>query len=306
MSAGPSRHRPNGRTRAVLTWNLRLGSARWVLLAALVFVVGVGLGGSSWAMAEEPVFTDITPPKISGDAVEGEELTLTHGVWSASTTSYADQWLRCNKVGKDCASISKETRQTYRLTAADVGFTIRVGESAKNSAGAVTPAESEPTAVVQARAGSQGGETGSGGGSQGGGPPSGGGAPTHTSKAALASLLARQLIPAGKSRSISALLRHGGLRISFKLPTAGTLEVRWYLLPAVSGHRKTRARTPILVATGGVRLSANRRAALEIKLTKHGRQLLAHARSARVEAKATFAPSGQAKVDATKSFTLTR
>jgi hypothetical protein len=107
------------------------------------------------------VFTESLTSNITGTAVEGNTLSETHGVRSTQPTKDADAWQRCDKSGNDCESIPKATMQTYRLTAKDVGFTIRVGESASNAAGAVTPSASDPTAVVQAKAtGGHGGGSG--------------------------------------------------------------------------------------------------------------------------------------------------
>ena len=93
---------------------------------------------------------DISPPSISGSAVQGQTLTEAHGSWSNSPTGYALQWQRCDSGGSACSAISGATGQTYTLTAADVGSTIRVQETASNAAGAGVPATSAQTAVVRA------------------------------------------------------------------------------------------------------------------------------------------------------------
>jgi hypothetical protein len=264
--------------------------------------------GSPPAQAET-VFTPVSLPTISGTAVEGEVLKETHGAWSSQPVSYVDQWQRCDSSGNKCESISNATGQTYRLTAADVGFTIRVGENAKNTNGAVTPAVSEPTAVVKARAtGKHGGESGgSGGGGHGGAPPvSCCGTPAHVSPAEIKSLLARQLAPSGRADSISTLLRHRGLSMSFTFPEAGTLVVRWYFVQPAMKHGRRKQARPILVAAGQATFTAAKTVKVRIRLTAPGRRLLRHARKVRLEAKGTFAAKGEAAVSAARAFALKR
>jgi hypothetical protein len=249
------------------------------------------------------VFTDYSLPTIAGTPVEGQTLTEAHATWSAPPTSYAYQWSRCNSSGNDCASIEKATTQTYRLTAADVGFTIRVGESATDAAGAVTPATSEPTAVVKAQASSEH-QGGSGGGSSP--PASCCKTPAPGGPAAIKLLLAHQLAPSGKAASISELLKHGGLRMSFKLPEAGALEVQWYFVPrGAKPARKTQGK-PVLVAVGRATFKTAGTVGVAIRLTAQGRKLLGHAKKLALEAKGTFRPKGAASVSASKTFVLKR
>jgi thermitase len=90
-----------------------------------------------------------TPPTISGNARSGEVLSASTGTWSGSPAGYAYQWLRCDSSGASCAAISSAAGQSYTLTAADVGSTVRVAVTASNSAGSSAPATSAQTAVVQ-------------------------------------------------------------------------------------------------------------------------------------------------------------
>jgi hypothetical protein len=279
-------------------------TARASLIPLVLVAVGAlgGLGPSSSQAAG--VFTDISLPSIAGTATEGQTLSEVHATWSEQPAGYTLQWDRCNSSGNDCESISKATAQTYRLTAADVGFTIRVGESARNAAGAVTPTMSEPTAVVRALAAS---EHGGGSGGSGSVPPASCcETPAHIGAAEIKSLLVRQLAPSGKAASISTLLQQGGLRMSFKLPEAGALMVKWYL--ASSGRKaagKVRAK-PIEVAVGQARFTAAQTVRVVIRLTAQGRKLLRHAGKIHLEAKGTFAAKGEAAVGAAKQFTLRR
>ncbi len=255
--------------------------------------------GASPAQAETPVFTPLSLPTISGNTVENEVLTETPARWSAQPASHTLQWQRCDAKGTDCQSINEANGSTYRLTAADVGSTIRVSENARNAAGAVTPVVSEPTAVVQGHESGNhgGGEQGGGGG--GGSQP---GSPSHPSAAELERLLARQLVPSGRAASLAALRRRGGLNMRFALPRAGTLTVKWYLASPGSKHGKAK-RKPTLLAVGHATLAASKPTTLSLHLTPQARRLLRHARKVRVRAKATFSV-GAGAIVAAGVFTL--
>jgi hypothetical protein len=285
---------------------LRLRVRASLIVFALTVTGGAGGIGSSGAQAST-VFTDLSLPTITGSAVAGQTLSETHAAWSSPPTGYHYQWQRCNHAGTDCESIEEATSQTYRLTTADVGFTIRVGESARNAEGAVTPAISEPTAVVQAGGATGGKGGGGGGGPSGGGPPvSCCGKSTQASPAQIKALLARQIAPAGKTARISALLAHGGLRMSFTFPEAGALSVQWYLVPpGAKLARKTQAK-PILVATGHATFIASATVKVAIRLTAQGEKLLRHATKLKLEAKGAFAPKGESALSTTKKFVLKR
>jgi hypothetical protein len=270
----------------------RAARALYVLAATALLA---GLGG---APAEaQSVFADISVPTIAGNAVEGEVLQEGHATWSEPPTGYGYQWQRCNSKGEDCEGIAKARSQTYLLTAADVGFTIRVSEAAEDSAGSVTPAVSEPTAVVQVRPPEQGtGHSGT--------PP--GSCCRGVSAGKLRSLLARQLVPAGRAASIASLLRHDGLSMSFKLPQSGSLVVRWYLASPAGKRGAKSKHKPTLVATGRASLTAAKSIRLRIALTASGRRLLAHARKIRLRAEGAFAAKGAATISVSREFTLKR
>ncbi len=108
--------------------------------------VGSPIGLGAFATAGSP--ESISPPTISGIAEQGQTLTATPGTWTNSPTSTGEQWQRCKSSGNGCAAIAGATGLTYKLTASDIGSTIRVQETASNAAGVGTAAESAPTAVV--------------------------------------------------------------------------------------------------------------------------------------------------------------
>jgi hypothetical protein len=87
-------------------------------------------------------------PTISGTPQQGQTLTAAPGSWSGTAPlSYAYQWKRCDTAGASCGAISGATSTAYLLTSADVGSTIRISVTARNSVGSAT-ASSAATAVV--------------------------------------------------------------------------------------------------------------------------------------------------------------
>jgi hypothetical protein len=124
--------------------------------ALRVLVTATNAGGSAQAtspasatvVAIPPVApTDSVLPTISGSAVEGQTLSASVGTWSGSPTSYAYQWQDCSALGEGCVSIGGATSSSHKLTAGDVGDTLRVVVTATNAAGS-TPASSLASAVV--------------------------------------------------------------------------------------------------------------------------------------------------------------
>src|ERR1019366_4099083 len=97
-----------------------------------------------------PVPVNTAVPTITGNAVEGQTLTETHGSWSNSPTGVSDQWQDCDSTGTICTAILGASGPTYTLTAKDIGSTIEVQETATNSFGPGTAANSTPTALVAA------------------------------------------------------------------------------------------------------------------------------------------------------------
>src|SRR5204862_404358 len=91
------------------------------------------------------------PPTISGTAQEKQTLTADPGSWSGTQPiTYAYQWRRCDTNGANCADIAGAAAQTYTLTTADVGSTLRVSVTASNSAGAASAASAATTVVTAA------------------------------------------------------------------------------------------------------------------------------------------------------------
>src|SRR4051812_14095994 len=114
--------------------------------AAMVAACAPGLLPAT-ASAQKP--TKVNLPVVSGTTTAGETLTTTNGTWNNAPTSYAYNWLRCDTAGAACVQIAGAKAETYTLTAAEVGATVRASVHAKNATGTTT-AKSKPTAVVAA------------------------------------------------------------------------------------------------------------------------------------------------------------
>lgn len=94
---------------------------------------------------------NISPPEISGQAIEGETFTGTAGSWQGAATAYTYEWQRCDSSGTGCSTVeSGPTRTTYRTTEADVGNRLRLVVTATNPAGEVQQASSATAIVVAA------------------------------------------------------------------------------------------------------------------------------------------------------------
>lgn len=106
-----------------------------------------GLTFRDIAYASKPV--NVSKPKISGVARRGRTLKASRGSWKNTPTSYRYQWKRCNRSGAGCTRIHGATGKTHKLTASDVGHTIRVQVIASNAGGSSRPAVSAHTAVIK-------------------------------------------------------------------------------------------------------------------------------------------------------------
>jgi hypothetical protein len=89
------------------------------------------------APAPTPVApSSTTSPSISGTATQGQTLTATTGSWTGTQPiAYGYRWRRCDSSGSSCTALTSATTQTYALTSADVGSTMRVDVTASNTGG---------------------------------------------------------------------------------------------------------------------------------------------------------------------------
>lgn len=124
---------------------LNIGGA--VVIAAAALIIGAVFGQPASGRAAGSGPTNSAKPTISGTAQEGQQVSTTNGTWTGTPTSYTYVWSRCDASGSSCSSITGATAATYKAVAADVGHTLRVTVTAKNSSGSGN-ATSAPSAVV--------------------------------------------------------------------------------------------------------------------------------------------------------------
>jgi hypothetical protein len=141
-----SRHIETARSNPAL-WALAGAAA---LALALVAALAAA-GGSGWAApsaAQQYAPTNTTRPSITGTAQEGRTLTANPGTWTGDQPIvYTYQWRRCNASGASCVNIPNADERTYTVQGTDVGDTLRVNVTARNSQGP-SSAESAQTSVV--------------------------------------------------------------------------------------------------------------------------------------------------------------
>jgi hypothetical protein len=130
-------------------------ASRWLALAtgsALLVLAAVAGFASSGTAALQVKPANTAPPTISGTATEGQTLTANPGTWTGTQPiTFTYRWRRCDTAGNKCGNIGGANKTTYTLQKADVGKTIRIEVTARNSDGS-TVATSAQTAVVQAAA----------------------------------------------------------------------------------------------------------------------------------------------------------
>jgi subtilisin family serine protease len=88
------------------------------------------------------------PPAVSGLPLLGQSLAVVAGTWTNEPWSYTYQWQRCDASGASCQAIPGATAAAYLPYFTDLGHTLRVVETASNSAGAGKPASSTATSPV--------------------------------------------------------------------------------------------------------------------------------------------------------------
>ena len=118
-----------------------------VMISALCVLTAVVAAGTA---AAAPPPENTAPPAISGTEREGSTLTASRGSWTNNPTSFTFRWQRCATDGTGCVDIAGADDNTYTLTRADVGRTVRVVVTAANADGRDVAA-SNPTDVVASR-----------------------------------------------------------------------------------------------------------------------------------------------------------
>lgn len=243
----------------------------------------------------------ISAPTITGTTTAGQTLTAAHGVWGNSPSSYTDQWLRCSAQGSSCTAIAGATSLTYVLTAADVGSTLEIQETATNAGGTSlatlsaitgTVSAAPPTGVSSGGGSGAGAAAGNGSGrdgSGGSGSTSAGGVTVAAELAALSKNLHTPTRPA----VCATITKAGHCGYAVSMPVAGTLLITW---------RTTGAR-PVEVAAGHVSLAPSRSAVVTIRLTGAGKRLLKGGRRLTLQATGAFKAQSGKSIHASVRFT---
>jgi hypothetical protein len=73
--------------------------------------------------------------------------TASTGTWTGSPATFVYQWLRCGSSGGSCVAIAGAVNQSYIPSASDVGKTLRVKVTARNSGGSASAASAQTAAV---------------------------------------------------------------------------------------------------------------------------------------------------------------
>ena len=91
----------------------------------------------------------LAPPAIVGATRVGETVRVLDGGWSGEPLGLAYQWSRCAPSGWLCVDVLGATEETYAITPADTGATLRVTVRAENAGGSASAA-SAPSSVIAA------------------------------------------------------------------------------------------------------------------------------------------------------------
>ena len=93
--------------------------------------------------------SNISPPLISGEAVDEEVLSSDEGAWQGSGMSFGYQWQRCDAAGENCTNIKVGASESiFTLSPTDIGSTVRVEVTATNDAGSASQASAVSKAVT--------------------------------------------------------------------------------------------------------------------------------------------------------------
>lgn len=139
------------RSRPALWALAGAGILALALVASVAALSGSGYAAPSAIAQYAPANT--VAPTISGTAQEGSTLTANPGTWTGDQPIvFTFQWTRCNAGGNNCVAIPSATTQTYTVAAADVGNTLRVNVTGRNSQGSSTATSAQTAVVTRATA----------------------------------------------------------------------------------------------------------------------------------------------------------
>lgn len=91
---------------------------------------------------------DVESPAVSGQALAGQVLSTSDGVWKYEPNAFARQWQLCDGAGSGCKDINGGTEASYVLLPSDAGHTLRAVVTASNVGGEAASA-SGVTSTVQ-------------------------------------------------------------------------------------------------------------------------------------------------------------
>ena len=129
-------------------------------IGATVRAVAIADNGPRWRIAishptdvvKQAKPSNLSPPLISGEAIDEEALSSDDGNWTGSGLGFGYQWQRCDAAGENCANIKEgATESTFTLSPADIGSTVRAVVTATNDAGFASQA-SAVSKVIATRA----------------------------------------------------------------------------------------------------------------------------------------------------------
>jgi hypothetical protein len=130
--------------------------------------VRAGNGGGLSDPATSAATAVVTPgppvprlfPNINGVPMEGQEFFVANeGQWYGTPPiTRSHQWLRCGPLGGNCIDIPGATARNYLLTHEDVGFTVRVRETATNAQGSAS-VQSNASRVIESDPSPYGGDS---------------------------------------------------------------------------------------------------------------------------------------------------
>ncbi len=126
------------------TYTLTPGDVQHTVRVVVTGVNAQGRGDTVPSEASDVVSSkdgpkNTTPPAVTGDATEGQRLTVSTGAWAQTPpTSLAYQWQRCDAAYVNCRNIAGATGTSYTVQTADVGERLRVLVTAKSNHGSTS------------------------------------------------------------------------------------------------------------------------------------------------------------------------
>jgi hypothetical protein len=133
---------PNATTSSYTVGSADLGHT----LVAIVQATNGGTIQSAYSTGTPPVVdgsvrgpTESVGPYVSGNAVVGEQLTASNGIWKGvGPVVFSYRWYRCDGSGGHCTAIHTDGGPAYTLAGRDVGSTIGLTLRVSDSTGAVS------------------------------------------------------------------------------------------------------------------------------------------------------------------------